>query len=150
MRSANSSSMSLTRVAAAVRTLTGVAVNPADVREVVPVSWSDAVVTPEVQAAVRTAAASRGIRLIGAVAAGTGLASVIPHARALAAERASWMNRLWKTVSSLRCPCMTFSATRRSSRRSVATYTVAMPPRAMRARTRYRPSTRRPISGSAC
>ncbi|MDT3317531.1 FAD-dependent oxidoreductase [Microbacterium sp. KSW4-11] len=73
-------------VAAAVRTLTGVAVNPADVREVVPVSWSDAVVTPEVQAAVRTAAASRGIRLIGAVAAGTGLASVIPHARALAAE----------------------------------------------------------------
>ena len=33
---------------------------------------------------------------------------------------------------------------------SVATYTVTMPPRAMRARTRYRPSTRRPISGSVC
>ena len=43
---------------------------------------------------------------------------------------------------------MTFSATSRSSRRSTARYTVAMPPRAMRDTTSYRPSTRRPTSGS--
>ncbi|MEW1834062.1 FAD-dependent oxidoreductase [Microbacterium sp. NPDC079995] len=73
-------------IAAAVRTLTGVCVNPADVREITPVSWSDAVVTPEVKVAAAAAAASRGIRLLGAVASGTGLASVIPHARAVAAE----------------------------------------------------------------
>lgn len=73
-------------IAAAVRSLTGAAVAAADVREVAPVSWSDAVVTPEVRAAVAAGAATRGIRLLGAVAAGTGLASVIPHARALAAE----------------------------------------------------------------
>lgn len=73
-------------IAAAVRTLTGVGVNPADVREITPVSWSDAVVTPEVKVAAAAAAATRGIRLLGAVASGTGLASVIPHARAVAAE----------------------------------------------------------------
>ncbi|MCM3696133.1 protoporphyrinogen/coproporphyrinogen oxidase [Microbacterium oleivorans] len=73
-------------IAAAVRTLTGVGVNPADVREIAPVSWSDAVVTPEVKVAAAAAAATRGIRLLGAVASGTGLASVIPHARAVAAE----------------------------------------------------------------
>ncbi|MFI8631574.1 protoporphyrinogen/coproporphyrinogen oxidase [Microbacterium sp. NPDC077663] len=76
-------------VAAAVRTLTGVAVTAADVRGVTPVVWSDAVVTPEVRSAVTAAAATRGIRLLGAVAAGTGLASVIPHARAVAAEMLS-------------------------------------------------------------
>ncbi len=37
---------------------------------------------------------------------------------------------------------------KQKGRRSVATYTVAIPPRAIRERTRYRPSTRRPISGS--
>lgn len=53
-----------------------------------------------------------------------------------AAALASWMNRLWKAESSLRCACITLRAMRRSRRRSVATYTVAIPPRAMRARTR--------------
>src|SRR5690606_2068789 len=60
------------------------------------------------------------------------------------------MNRLWKAESSLRWACMTLRAMRRSRRMSVATYTVAMPPRAIRARTRYRPSTSRPMRGSAC
>lgn len=73
-------------VATAVRTLTGVRVSPADVRRVVPVAWPDAVATPPVRAAVAEAAATRGIRLAGAVAAGTGLASVVPHARALASD----------------------------------------------------------------
>jgi len=70
--------------AAAIRTLTGVRLAPTDVRRVVPVAWPDAVATPSARAAVSEAAATRGIRLAGAVAAGTGLASVIPHARALA------------------------------------------------------------------
>ncbi len=38
-----------------------------------------------------------------------------------AAERASWMKRSRNALSSARCPCITFTATRRSSRRSVAT-----------------------------
>lgn len=73
-------------VATAVRTLTGVPVNPRDVRSLVPVSWPDAVVTPAARAAVTAAAQERGIRLAGAVAAGTGLASVVPHARTLASD----------------------------------------------------------------
>ncbi|WP_248172755.1 MULTISPECIES: FAD-dependent oxidoreductase [unclassified Microbacterium] len=75
-----------TEVAAAVRKLAGVHVGPADVRSVTPVSWSDAVVTPAVKESVAAAASARGIHVIGAVAAGTGLASVIPHARALASR----------------------------------------------------------------
>lgn len=75
--------------ATAIRTLTGVRVSPADVRRVIPVAWPDAVATPSARGAVTEAAATRGIRLAGAVAAGTGLASVIPHARALAAALTS-------------------------------------------------------------
>ncbi|MFJ6678987.1 protoporphyrinogen/coproporphyrinogen oxidase [Microbacterium sp. NPDC091382] len=75
--------------AAAIRTLTGVRLAPTDVRRVVPVAWPDAVATPGARATVTDAAATRGIRLAGAVAAGTGLASVIPHARALACDLAS-------------------------------------------------------------
>lgn len=75
--------------ATAIRTLTGVRISPADVRRVIPIAWPDAVATPSARAAVTEAAATRGIRLAGAVAAGTGLASVIPHARALAAALTS-------------------------------------------------------------
>jgi oxygen-dependent protoporphyrinogen oxidase len=73
-------------VATAVRTLTGVHVAAHEVRGIVPVAWPDAVATPAARAAVTEAAAERGIRLVGAVAAGTGLASVVPHARAVAAH----------------------------------------------------------------
>lgn len=73
-------------VARAVRTLTGASVAPAAVRSLVNIEWPDAVSTPAARAALAAAAAGRGIRLAGAIAAGTGLASVIPHARALAHE----------------------------------------------------------------
>ncbi|MFS0866980.1 NAD(P)/FAD-dependent oxidoreductase [Microbacterium sp. 179-B 1A2 NHS] len=73
-------------VARAVRTLTGVAVSPGAVRSLTAVTWPDAVCPPATRIALTRAAADRGIRLAGAVAAGTGLASVIPHARALAAD----------------------------------------------------------------
>ena len=55
-----------------------------------------------------------------------------------AAARASRRNRATKSAPaapSARCGCMTLSATSRSSRRSTARYTVAMPPRAMRCTT---------------
>lgn len=75
-------------VAAALHLLTGAPVTPADIRSLVETRWDDAVpaagtAPPDALAA---AAATRGIRLAGAVAAGTGLASVIPHARALARD----------------------------------------------------------------
>lgn len=72
-------------VARAVRTLTGVAVSSAAVRSVTAVTWPDAVCPPAARTAL-LAAATPGIHIAGAVAAGTGLASVIPHARALAAD----------------------------------------------------------------
>ena len=63
-------------------------------------------------------------------------------------ERASCMNRVLN-VCHRQVAVHHLEATRRSRRRSVARYTVAMPPRAIRERTWYRPSTRRPIIGSA-
>ena len=53
-----------------------------------------------------------------------------------ATDLASPMNRRTKSASSASSPCMIFSATVRSSRVSVPTYTVAIPPRAMRDSTR--------------
>ncbi len=73
-------------VARELRALTGVDVQSHHIGEIVTTRWHDAVVpaaTPEWTRAAEHAA-ERGIRLAGAVAAGTGLASVIPHARALA------------------------------------------------------------------
>src|SRR5690606_9091286 len=58
------------------------------------------------------------------------------------------MNRATKSSSAASSACITFSATRRPSRVSVALYTVAIPPRASSASIRYRPSRRRPTGAS--
>lgn len=79
---------SASAVARELRHLTGAHVDRSDIGEVVTTRWRDAVVpaaTPAWTAAVEGAAA-RGIHVVGAVAAGTGLASVIPHARSLARD----------------------------------------------------------------
>lgn len=83
-------------VAREVSLLTGIDVAPGDVREIAVQDWPDAITTHGASApaeassrsAAIAAAARRGIHHAGADAAGTGLASVIPHARALAAELA--------------------------------------------------------------
>src|SRR6516165_11595649 len=66
-----------------------------------------------------------------------------------ATDLASPMNLPTKSASRASSACITLSATCRSSRVSVARYTVAMPPCAMRERTKYRPSSTRSISPSA-
>nr|WP_183501010.1 MULTISPECIES: FAD-dependent oxidoreductase [Microbacterium] len=77
-------------VATALRALTGVPVQATDIRALVETRWDDAVPAPgdgpTPTEALTAAALARGIHLTGAIAAGTGLASVIPHARALARE----------------------------------------------------------------
>src|SRR5262252_3470512 len=57
----------------------------------------------------------------------------------LAAERASPMNLRTNSASSDSSGCAIFSATTRSRRVSVPRYTLAIPPRAIRASTWYRP-----------
>ena len=64
--------------------LAGVALDPADVVAVVEQAWPDAVAAPPVDPARRAALAADGVLLAGAAVAGTGLASVVPHARELA------------------------------------------------------------------
>jgi len=76
-------------VARELRLLTGVPVTAGDVVDVVVQRWTDAVdIAPAGAAAGRIARAAErgGIHLTGAAVAGTGLASVIPHARDLAAR----------------------------------------------------------------
>lgn len=77
-------------VAAELRRLTGARIRPADVWALTETRWTDAVTSASAEAAAwRTAAraaAPAGIHLAGATVAGTGLASVIPHARELARE----------------------------------------------------------------
>ncbi|WP_114589284.1 protoporphyrinogen/coproporphyrinogen oxidase [Microbacterium arborescens] len=75
-------------VAREISHLTGARVDRSDVGEIITTRWRDAVVPAESEAWTATVmdAAARGIHVTGAVAAGTGLASVIPHARALAHE----------------------------------------------------------------
>lgn len=78
-------------IAHVVALFTGVDVRASDIVDVVEQSWADAVdaggsAPAEERAAALAAAARRGIHSAGAAAAGTGLASVIPHARALAAR----------------------------------------------------------------
>lgn len=75
-------------IAREVALLTGIPLTAADVVDVVVQDWPDAVAPP---ADGRAAAAddAPGIHRVGAAVAGTGLASVIPHARALAARLAA-------------------------------------------------------------
>lgn len=75
-------------VAREISHLTGARVDRGDIGEIITTRWRDAVVPAESDAWTMavTDAAARGIHVTGAVAAGTGLASVIPHARALAHE----------------------------------------------------------------
>lgn len=77
---------SATAIAREISHLTGARVDRDDIGEIITTRWDDAVVPAESAAWTDTVAeaAARGIRVTGAVAAGTGLASVIPHARALA------------------------------------------------------------------
>lgn len=69
--------------------LTGAAVTAADVVAVATARWDDAVAAPPVDAARAQQLAAAGIHLTGASVAGTGLASVVPHARGLAAHLSS-------------------------------------------------------------
>ncbi|GEP46872.1 FAD-dependent oxidoreductase [Microbacterium saccharophilum] len=77
-------------VAGELRRLTGARIRPADVWALTETRWTDAVTSASAAAAAwRTAARAAtpaGIHLAGATVAGTGLASVIPHARELARE----------------------------------------------------------------
>lgn len=74
-------------IAREVTLLTGVPIAAADVVDVVVQEWRDAVPGAAPDDDVR-ADAARGIHHTGAAVAGTGLASVLPHARALAARLA--------------------------------------------------------------
>lgn len=69
-------------LAAEITTLTGVPIEAADIDEIAETRWPDAVVAPGDHLA--TAAARVGVDLVGAVVAGTGLAAIIPQARASA------------------------------------------------------------------
>lgn len=69
-----------------IRLLTGIRVPESAVRSVTPVAWTDAVVPTSARTELAAAAGALGVHLAGAVAAGTGLASVVPHARALARD----------------------------------------------------------------
>ena len=71
-------------VAREVTLLTGVPIAAADVVDVVVQEWRDAVPGAAPDDDIR--ADARGIHRVGAAVAGTGLASVLPHARALAAR----------------------------------------------------------------
>lgn len=77
-------------VAVELRRLTGARIRTDDVRSLTQTRWSDAVTSATAEAAAwraaARAAAPAGIHLAGATVAGTGLASVIPHARELARE----------------------------------------------------------------
>ncbi len=70
-------------VARNVQRLTGITVRPADIGDIVRTTWTDAVV-PAGSAPITTDIP--GIRVVGAAASGTGLASVIPHARTVARD----------------------------------------------------------------
>lgn len=73
-------------VAREIAQLTGVAPDALELLDMADRVWADAVAAPPVDAAHDAALARTGIHLAGAAAAGTGLASVIPHARALARD----------------------------------------------------------------
>lgn len=71
-------------IAREISLLTGVEIDASAVAALTSVVWDDAVAARPVDADRERFLAERGILLAGAAVAGTGLASVIPHARALA------------------------------------------------------------------
>lgn len=73
-------------IAREVSLLTGVRIAESDVVAVSRTTWTDAVPAAPVDTDRRSALAAAGIVLAGAAVAGTGLASVIPHARAVARD----------------------------------------------------------------
>lgn len=75
-------------VAREVSMLTGVEIDESAVTGLASAVWNDAVAVRPVDADHERRLAGFGVRLAGASVAGTGLASVIPHARALARELA--------------------------------------------------------------
>lgn len=76
-------------VAAEIAVLTGVEVAATDVAAVTSAVYPDAVARSPIDDRLRGTFAAAGIVLAGAAVAGTGLASVIPHARAVAASLSS-------------------------------------------------------------
>ncbi len=66
--------------------LTGVSVDAGDIVEIVAAAWHDAVAAPAADPQRQAVLARSAIHQAGAVVAGTGLASVVPHARALALD----------------------------------------------------------------
>ncbi len=70
-------------VSAEIARLTGAPIAADDIVAIASARWSDAVASRPVDVAAEQALAADGIHLAGAAVAGTGLASVIPHARAL-------------------------------------------------------------------
>lgn len=73
-------------IAREIALLTGVAVDPARVTEVTGAEWDDATGALAISDERRGHWRDAGVVLAGAAVAGTGLASVVPHARGLAAE----------------------------------------------------------------
>lgn len=76
-------------IAAEIALLTGIPLTAHDIVATVDQVWPDAVARPPVDDGRRADLARAGIHVAGAAVAGTGLASVVPHARALAAELVS-------------------------------------------------------------
>ena len=87
-------------IAREVSLLTGLDIAAGQVIDVVAQQWPDAVADRPVPDTVR-GAVHRGIHLAGATVAGTGLASVIPHARQLAAQLDELLAAASPSVSSL-------------------------------------------------
>lgn len=83
-RDASSRLGSAADVARELAVLAGVAIDPDDVVAIAEATWPDAVAAPPVDPARRAALEADGVLLAGAAVAGTGLASVVPHARDLA------------------------------------------------------------------
>ena len=73
-------------------------------------------------------------------------AATTPGCPSDAASRASRSNRLRNVGSATYCGLITFTATGRSRRVSRPRYTVDMPPRAIIAPSRYRPSSTVPLA----
>ena len=71
-------------VAREVSVLTGIPIAAENIEALTTATWSDAVAQAPLDPAQIAAAERCGIHFAGAVVAGTGLASVVPHARALA------------------------------------------------------------------
>lgn len=80
---ANDDLADVTVLATELSLLTGLQIEPADIVIAETTMWPDAVVDRN-DRTVADQAAALGIELVGAIAAGTGLAAVIPHARAVA------------------------------------------------------------------